>query len=88
MLSAPASKLLIRRIVVQNPSANAIWSINITDGLGYGQGYTVLDSSWGIADVTFDPPAIGKGVGLFLRSSDGTNASVTILIIYDFIHGI
>lgn len=74
-LSLSATTARIRKIVVSG-SSNARWYVNL-------DGNKVLDSSWGINSLDFNPPQDVKKVDLFLASADGVNATASIIIIYD-----
>lgn len=65
----------IRRIVV-SASSNARWYVNVG-------GNTVLRSEWGISSIDLNPPVEATTVDLYLASADGTNATASIIIIYD-----
>ena len=74
-LNLSATTARVRKIVVLG-SSNARWYVNI-------DGNKVLDSTWGINSLDFNPPQDVKRVDFFLASADGTNATATIIIIYD-----
>ena len=74
-LSVSTVRLKIRKIVV-SASSNAKWYVNIDNN-------TVLNSSWGITSLDFNPPPRASKVDLYLASADGTSATATIIIIYD-----
>jgi hypothetical protein len=74
-LSLTATTARIRKIVVLG-SSNAKWYVNL-------DGNKVLDSSWSINSLDFNPPQDAKNVYLYLASADGANATASIIIIYD-----
>jgi len=78
-LSLSTTYARIRRIVV-SASANAKWYVNVDNN-------KVLDSSWGITSIDLNPPVEAYKVDLFLASADGTNATASIIIIYDEVPG-
>ena len=74
-LSLTSVRARIRKIIV-SASPNAKWYVDI-------DGNKVLDSSWGLTSIDFIPPNDAARVDLWLASADGTNATATIIIIYD-----
>jgi hypothetical protein len=73
-LNLSATTARVRKIVVSGSSAR--WYVNIDNN-------KVLDSAWGINSLDFNPPQDVKKVDFFLASADGTNATASVIIIYD-----
>jgi hypothetical protein len=74
-LSLTSVRARIRKIVV-SASSNAKWYVEMG-------GNKVLDSSWGLTSIDLNPPNDAARINLWLASADGTNATATIIIIYD-----
>jgi len=77
-ISLIGMRAAVRRVVV-DASPNAKFYVAFDD-------VKVLDSDWNVREVTFSPPsAPTRVVDLYLASTDGTNATATIAVIYEIL---
>jgi hypothetical protein len=75
VLNLTTTMARVRRVMV-SASSNATWRILL-------DGNVVLDSSWGVTSLDFNPPPEVKRVSVSYASADGTTATVTVRVIYD-----